>query len=226
LLLSGLLLWLGGNGLVAWAEHRADSGYAALVIGTTPMWPIIIESILERRAPSFLLVLSLLIGFSGLAVLVAPVLKQGLQADASSTAALLSAAICWSSGSLLLQRRPPKTTPILISAYQQLFGGLGLTVVMVLTGEPCPQPTATAWLGWAYLVVAGSLISFTSYIIAVRTLPISVVMTYAYVNPMIALLLGWLVLGERITSTTVFGMVLILTGVSGVFWKRFGLGGR
>ena len=226
LMFSGLLLWLGGNGLVAWAERRADSGYAALVIGTTPMWPVIMESILERKTPSFLLVLSLLIGFSGLAVLIAPVLKQGLQADASSTAALLTAAIAWSSGTLLLQRRPPKTTPILISAYQQLFGGLGLAVVMLLSGEPWPQPTATAWLGWAYLVVAGSLISFTSYIIAVRTLPLSVVMTYAYVNPVIAVLLGWLVLGERITSSTVFGMVLILTRVSGIFWKRFGPGGR
>ena len=223
---SGLLLWLGGNGLVAWAERHADSGYAALVVGTTPMWPVIMESILERKAPSFLLVLSLLIGFSGLAVLVAPVLKQGLRADALSTAALLLAAMAWSGGSLLLQRRPPKATPVLTSAYQQFFGSLGLIAITFISGEPWPHPTTVAWLGWTYLVIAGSLISFTAYVIAVRTLPLSVVMTYAYINPVIAVILGWLVLGERITSATVLGTALILTGVFGIFWKRLGPGGR
>jgi drug/metabolite transporter (DMT)-like permease len=224
LILTGVLLWLGGNGFVAWAERQVNSGYAALVIGTTPMWPVIIESISERRPPSLLLALSMLIGFLGLAVLVTPVLKQGIRADVASTVALLLAAICWSSGSLLMQRRPPQAPLVLISAYQQLFGGLALTAAMIFSGEPWPHPTATAWLGWAYLVIAGSLISFTSYMIAVRTLPISVVMTYAYVNPVIAVLLGWMVLGEPITLSTGLGMGLILTGVFGIFWKRIGPG--
>ncbi len=221
LLVSGLLLWIGGNGLVVWAEQHAASGYAALVIGTTPMWPVIMESILDRRPPSFLLALSLLIGFSGLAVLVSPVIRQGLHADVSSTAALLVAAMAWSGGSLLLQRRPPKTTAILISAYQHLFGSLGLIGVMLLTGEPWPHPIPMAWVGWAYLVIAGSLISFTAFVVAVRSLPISIVMTYAYINPVIAVILGWLVLGERITWSTILGMALIFVGVSGVFLKRF-----
>jgi drug/metabolite transporter (DMT)-like permease len=224
LILTGILLWLGGNGLVAWAERQVSSGYAALVIGTTPMWPVIIEAISEQRKPSFSLVFSMLISFLGLAVLVMPVLKQGIRADAASTLALVLAAICWSSGSLILQRRPPKAPLVLISAYQHLFGGLALTLAMILSGEPWPQPDPMAWLGWGYLVIAGSLISFTSYVIAVRTLPISIVMTYAYVNPVTAVLLGWLVLGERITLSTVLGMVLILTGVFGIFSKRIGPG--
>jgi drug/metabolite transporter (DMT)-like permease len=226
LIVSGLLLWLGGNGLVTYAEHHANSGYAALVVGTTPLWPVIVESIIERKAPSFLLVFSLLIGFSGLAVLVTPVLKQGLWADASSTAALLVASMAWSGGSLLLQRRPPKAAPILTSAYQQFFGSLGLIVLMLLSGEPWPHPAPMAWIGWTYLVIAGSLISFTAYVTAVRSLPLSVVMTYAYVNPVIAVLLGWLVLGERITLSTVLGTALIIAGVFGVFWKRLGPGIR
>jgi drug/metabolite transporter (DMT)-like permease len=226
LIVSGILLWTGGNGLLAWAEHQADSGYAALVVGTTPMWPIIMESVLERKTPSLFLVLFLLVGFSGLAVLVAPVIRQGVRLDAAATAALLTAALAWSGGSLLLQRRPPAVGPLVISAYQHLFGGLGLTGAMLLTGEPYPHPSSLAWLGWTYLVIFGSLISFTAYITAVRLLPISVVMTYAYVNPVIAVILGRLVLGERITLFTVLGMALILIGVSGVFWKRFGLGPR
>ena len=221
LIVSGMLLWTGGNGLVVWAEHQADSGYAALVVGTTPMWPVIMESILDRKPPSLLLILSLLVGFSGLAVLVTPVIRQGLRVDAAATAAL-----AWSGGSLLLQRRPPAAGLLVTSAYQHLFGGLGLTGAMLLTGEPYPHPSSLAWLGWTYLVIFGSLISFTAYITAVRLLPITVVMTYAYVNPVIAVILGRLVLGERITIFKVLGMAVILIGVTGVFWRRFGLGRR
>ncbi|HMK64404.1 MAG TPA: EamA family transporter [Thermodesulfobacteriota bacterium] len=224
LLVTGVLLWLGGNGFVAWAERQVSSGYAALVIGTTPMWPVIIEAISERKRPSFSLVFSMLISFMGLGVLVWPVLRQGVRADLASTLALILAAICWSSGSLILQRRPPKAPLVLISAYQQFFGALALISMAILTGEPWPNPTPMAWVGWGYLVIGGSLISFTSYVIAVRTLPISIVMTYAYVNPVVAVLLGWLVLGERITLFTGLGMVLILAGIFGIFLKRIGPG--
>jgi drug/metabolite transporter (DMT)-like permease len=89
-----------------------------------------------------------------------------------------------------------------------------------LAGEPWPQPNPSAWIGWIYLVIAGSVISFTSYVIAVRTLPITLVTTYAYVNPVIAVLLGRVVLDEQITSSTLAGMVLILAGVAGVFRQR------
>jgi drug/metabolite transporter (DMT)-like permease len=221
LAVSGLLLWLGGNGLVTWAEHHVNSGYAALILGSTPIWPVIIEAILDREPPSVLLILSLVVGFVGLAVLVWPVMQRGGSADVASTFALLVAAVSWSGGSLLLQRSPPQCTPVVISAYQQLFGGLGLAAAMVLTGEPWPQPSPSAWLSWAYLLTAGSLISFTSYVIAVRTLPIAVVTTYAYVNPVIALLLGWLVLSEEVTTGLLAGMGLIIVSVAGVFRQRF-----
>jgi drug/metabolite transporter (DMT)-like permease len=220
LALSGFLLWIGGNGMVTWAEHHANSGYAALILGSTPIWPVIMEAIIDREPPSFLLVLSLFVGFIGLAVLVRPVLQHGVPADVASTVALLIAAVCWSGGSLLLQRSPPQCTPLVISGYQQVFGGLGLVAAMLLTGEPWPQPSPSAWLGWGYLLTVGSLISFTSYVVAVRTLPIAVVTTYAYVNPVIAVLLGWFVLGERITSGMVIGMALILASVAGVFRQR------
>jgi drug/metabolite transporter (DMT)-like permease len=222
LALSGFLLWVGGNGMVTWAEHHANSGYAALIVGSTPIWPVIMEAIIDREPPSALLVLSLVIGFIGLAVLVRPVLHDGIPADVASTVALLIAAVSWSGGSLLLQRSPPQCTPLVISGYQQFFGGLGLAAAMVLTGEPRPLPSPSAWLGWGYLLTVGSLISFTSYVIAVRTLPIAVVTTYAYVNPVIAVLLGWLVLGEQITSGMLIGMALILASVAGVFRQRLG----
>lgn len=222
LAVSGLLLWFGGNGLVTWAECHADSGYAALILGTTPIWAVILEAVLDREVPSPLLILSLLVGFTGMGVLVWPVLQKGVSADLASTVALLIAAVLWPAGSLMLQRSPPKSSSVVVAAYQQFFGGLGLVAAMLLAAEPWPQPNPSAWLGWAYLVIAGSVISFTSYVIAVRTLPITVVTTYAYVNPVIAVLLGRLVLDERITSSTLLGMVLILAGVAGVFRHRSG----
>ena len=222
LAMSGLLLWFGGNGMVTWAERHADSGYAALIIGTTPIWAVILESILNREIPSLFLMVSLLVGFTGLGVLVWPVLQKGVTADFTCTIALLIAAVLWPAGSLMLQRSPPKSTSVVVAAYQQFFGGLGLLAAMALTAEPWPQPSPSAWIGWAYLVIAGSVISFTSYVIAVRTLPITVVMTYAYVNPVIAVLLGRVVLDEQITSTTLLGMILILAGVAGVFRHRAG----
>jgi drug/metabolite transporter (DMT)-like permease len=133
---------------------------------------------------------------------------------------LLTAAVLWPAGSLLVQRSRLECSAVVLSAYQQLFGGLGLTAAMFLTAEPPPQPSGSAWVGWAYLVIAGSIISFTSYLVAVRNLPIRVVMTYAYVNPVIAVLLGWFVLQEPITVTTLLGMALILAGVAGVFRQR------
>ena len=221
LAISGVLMWSAANGMVTWAECHAHSGYAALILGTTPMWPVMLESIIYRQPPSPLLVLSLLVGFAGLGVLVAPVLKYGATADIPSTLALLAAAVAWPSGSLLLQRKPPHLNPLVISAYQQFFGSLALTAAFLGTSEPWPQPTTSAWIGWIYLVIVGSLISFTSYVIAVQTLPISVVMTYAYVNPVIAVVLGWLALDELITLGTVLGMGLILASVAGVFRYRF-----
>jgi drug/metabolite transporter (DMT)-like permease len=220
LAVSGVVMWLGGNGMVTWAERHADSGYAALILGTTPIWAVILEAILDKEVPSPLLILSLLVGFTGLGVLVWPILQKGVSADLASTAALLFAAVIWPAGSMMLQRTPPKSTSVVVAAYQQFSGGIGLVAAMAMTAEPWPQPNPSAWIGWAYLVIAGSVISFTSYVIAVRTLPITVVTTYAYVNPVIAVLLGRVVLDEQITPSTLVGMALILAGVAGVFRHR------
>lgn len=221
LVVSALLLWIGGNGLVTWAEQRAHSGYAALVVGTTPIWAAIIESIVDRRRPSWQLMLSLLIGFVGLTVLTAPVLRAGERADWVATLALLAAPICWGLGSILQQRRPTALSPVVSSGYQQLIGAVGFALLIVLTGEPAPHPTHEAVLGWAFLLVFGSILAFTSYVMALRLLPISLVMTYAYVNPLIAVFLGWLLLDEAVRANTLVGTVLILSGVAGVFHERF-----
>jgi len=100
LVVSGLMLWVGGNGLVNWAEQRADSGLAALIIAATPIWVALVEAIIDRKLPSWRMVGALLIGFSGIAVLTAPTLRQGVHADILSVVALLLAGLSWGSGSV------------------------------------------------------------------------------------------------------------------------------
>lgn len=217
---SGLLLWAGGNGLVVWSEQRADSGYAALLVGTMPIWASLIEALIDRRPPSRLLIASLLVGFAGVGVLTMPQLARGTRADVLSTLALLAAPISWSVGSILQRRRPVGVAPMVSAGYLMIVGAFGFLVLALATREPRPTPTGEAIAAWAYLLVFGSLLGFTSFVNALHTLPTSLVMTYAYVNPVIAVLLGRVFLGEPITIHTIAGTALILAGVAGVFRQK------
>jgi drug/metabolite transporter (DMT)-like permease len=220
LLPAGLMLWVGGNGLVNWAEQRADSGYAALLVGAMPIWVVLMESLVDRRRPTFRLIGALVIGFAGLGVLSWPVLRNASGAGPAQAVALVLAPLSWGAGSIYLTRRAVQLGPTASSAWQHLAGACGFLVVALCAREPWPQPTAGAWAAWGYLVVAGSIVAFTSFLTALRLLPTALVTTYTYVNPVIAVLLGWLILGERITAWTVAGTILILAGVAAAFGER------
>lgn len=220
LLGSGILLWVGGNGLVTWAEMRAASGLAALLVAAMPIYGEAITAIADRRRPAPRMVGAILLGFLGVAVLSFPVLRSGSTGDVLAVIALLLAPLFWSIGSLWFQRRKPDLSIVAISGYQQLLGGLGFAVVALARQEPLPSPTGPAWLAWGYLVVFGSVIAFTSYMMTLRRLPYQVVMTYAYVNPVIAVFLGWLILHEEVTLWTISGAGLVIAGVAGIFNNR------
>ena len=217
---TGVLMWVAGNGGVNWAEQRVDSGLAALIVGTMPIWVALMESLIDRRQPSLLLTTSLLVGFGGLVVLTYPMLRDGVSSDFFGVLAIVFASFSWGVGTIVISRRPLELDPIVVSAWQQLAGGVGFTAVALLVGEAAPRPTPEAWAAWAYLVVFGSLLAYTSFVYAVKLLPATVVMTYAYVNPVIAVMLGWLILSEPITGYTLVGMVLIVGGVYGVFREK------
>jgi drug/metabolite transporter (DMT)-like permease len=144
-------------------------------------------------------------------------LEDGVRSDEVGVIAVAFAAISWGLGSIVVNRRRLDLDPMVISGWQQLAGGVGFAVIAMLVAEPAPKPTPEAWAAWAYLVVFGSLVAFTCFVYALKLLPTTVVMTYAYVNPVIAVLLGWIVLSEPITLFTVVGMTLIVGGVYGVF---------
>lgn len=217
---SAVLLWVGGNGLVTWAEQWAHSSYAALIVGSTPIWVALLEAVLNRRAPSSLLLGALAVGFAGLVVLAAPTLSTGILADVGALAALVGAPIAWGAGSLIQSRRLFDLGLFASSGLQQLVGGVGLMMVAVLGQEPLPSPAPEAWWAWGYLIVFASILTFTAFTQALRLLPTSVVFTYAYVNPVGAVLLGSLVLQEPITGWTIGGAALVLLGVAGVFHAR------
>lgn len=220
LAISGSLLWVGGNGLVSWSEQKVSSGLAALIVGATPIFVALMESVIDRKTPSLLLVASLLIGFSGIVILTYPVIRSGIRADVFSAIGLLVASFSWGAGSLLQSRRPVRVSPLVSSGYQHLFGAFGLVILTLITKETFQSPPLEAWLAWGYLVIFGSVIAFTSYINVLQILPTNIVMTYGYVNPVIAVFLGWIILHEQITLWTIAGTLLVLLGVWGVFRTR------
>jgi len=221
LFISGLLLWVGGNGMVLWAEQRAHSGYAALIIGSMPIWVAIMESFIKKKLPKTTLILFILLGFVGIIILSLPSLLSGNKLDYYSIIALLIGSISWGLGSVFQKYRQVKTEPIISSAYQHLFGGIGFTFLVLIMKEPFPSPTTEAWIAWFYLVTIGSIFAFTSFILALKLLPISLVMTYAYVNPVLALTLGWLILKEPITPFTLIGAFLIVLSVMGIYRYQY-----
>ncbi len=220
---AGLLLWIGGNGLVTWAEQFAESAYAALLIGAMPIWTSVIEAVLDRTWPSPRLALAQAIGFAGVAVLTIPELRVAEGSDLLAVFALLVAPISWGAGAVLQGRRKIEAAPLASAGFQQLVGGFAFILIALAVGEPAPDPTPVAWGGWAYLVFVGGL-AFVSFTEALRLLPTRIVMTYAYVNPVGAALLGWWLLDERITWWTVAGAALVVAGVAGVFRERYAKG--
>lgn len=221
LLVTGLLLWVGGNGLVVWAEQTANSGFAALVVSAAPIWVTLIELALFRKRPGARLLGSLALGFAGLGVLLAPSLHRGGLGDLASGIALVFGAASWAMGSIYQNRHPVRLSSTTTAAYQHLIACGGFLLAARLHGEPAlPTPTPHAWMAWGYLVIFGAL-AFTSFVSALRLLPINITMTYAYVNPVLALLLGWWLLGEPVTRWTACGAVMVIISVVGIFRERF-----
>tara|TARA_B110000438_G_scaffold60094_1_gene60266 strand:+ start:484 stop:1368 length:885 start_codon:yes stop_codon:yes gene_type:complete len=214
--ISGLALWWGGNGLLAIAEMTVPSGYAALIISCTPIWVAIIESILDKKRPSFFLIISLLIGVAGIAVLNWPAILTGNLNDLKGLFLLIIAGLSWGAGSIYQKRKNIHTTPEISSAVQQFTGGIALLITSFIISEPTMNPVPSAWWAWGYLIIFGSVIAFTSFVKALKLLPPNVVFTYAFINPVVAVALGFIILGEPITPWTFAGATLVLVGVFGV----------
>jgi drug/metabolite transporter (DMT)-like permease len=215
----GALLFVGGNGFVAMAEQSVSSGGAAVVCATMPLWIGVLSAVTGDR-PSGREWLSLILGFAGVVVLMG---GPSLDGRPLHVVLILLAPICWSLGSILARRDAKravaagldKPDTAMSSATQMLTGGVALAVVGLGRGETLPAHASTqAWLALGYLAVFGSLIAFTAYNWLLRNARSTVATSYAYVNPILAVLIGAAVSGEPLGVTTVVANVLIIAGVA------------
>lgn len=220
--LVGLLLIVGGNGGVAFAEQWVASGLAAVAVGAMPLWAALFMGLLGRW-PVRLEWFGLLLGFAGVILLN---LGNSIWATPLGAASLLLSPVCWALGSALSSRLTlPKG--LMSSAAQMLIGGVLLLVIGLGMGERMTHlPTLPALLALIFLIVFGSLIAYSAYGYLLRKVRPVLATSYAYVNPAVALLLGALVANERITLVGVLAMLIILTGVGLVSLLQYPQTGR
>jgi drug/metabolite transporter (DMT)-like permease len=212
-LVGGLLL-LGGNGLVVLAEQHVDSGLAALVIAAVPLWVVLLRLGTGDRPRNATLV-GVAVGFLGIAVLLAP---GGGATHALAVLTLLVASLSWSIGSFTSPRLPLPADPFVTTAWEMICGGTLMVGVAATHGEfsefDASAVSGESLAAFVYLVLAGSIVAFTAYVWLLRSAPISLVATYAYVNPAVAVVLGALVLSEPITTRVLLGGALVIASVA------------
>ncbi|PYY03332.1 MAG: drug/metabolite exporter YedA [Acidobacteria bacterium] len=217
--LLAILIFILDYGLLFWAEQRVPSGMAAVIMATIPAFMALSEIILLRTQKlTARLALALLIGLGGVAVLMSRSLSLGGQPiDSAGAVALIVASIGWSVAAALTRKLPLPTSKVMSSGAQMLAGGVLLTLTSAALGEfrhfhPGAVSRAT-WLSLSYLIVAGSIIAFTAYVWLIDHESPTKVGTYAYVNPVVAVLLGYFLGGEGLGLRTILGTLFVLTSV-------------
>ena len=216
----GAALLLGGNGLVAWAEKSVPSGIAALMIATSPFWLTLFESLRAGGTkPTWQAILGLIVGFGGVFLLIGPAEITGAEEsfDTFGTILLLLAPLFWSMGSIYAKNADMPTSTLLSTGMQMLTGAVSLFIVSLVRGElsgfSFELVSMRSWLGLVYLITFGSLIGFVSYGWLLHNAPISLVSTYAYVNPIVAVLLGNLLADEPLNGRILIAAAIIIGSV-------------
>lgn len=220
--LVGVLLLTGGNGLVMLAESgppgvAVPSGIAALLVAVVPLLVVLLRLAVGDR-PRSTTVAGVLVGLGGLVVLVAPTGGAAAAAPLAGALLVLAAATSWSTGSFISSRISMPSDAFVATVYQMAAGAAALLAIGALRGElrgfDVTQVSARSWSALVYLLVAGSLIAFTAYVWLLQNAPISLVATYAYVNPAVAVALGALFVAEPITPRVLLGGLVIVVGVA------------
>ena len=222
--LIGSLLVTGGNGLVMVGELHVPSGVAALIIASVPLWVVIYRRLGGERVARGTLA-GVAVGFAGVALLLLPG-GSGGHVQLVSLLVVCAAAPCWALGSYLSGHRPLPDNPFLSTAWQMMLGGATSLVAGVARGElggvDAGAFSGRSLAGFGYLIVVGSLIAFTAYVWVLQHAPVSKVATYAYVNPVIAIFLGWAILSEHVTGTILAGAAIVVLAVAAIVRRESG----
>lgn len=217
----GTGLCLGGNGLVTVAEQSIASGTAALLVATVPLWLTGLDRIVFGVRLSRLTVAGLVAGFIGTAILVRP----GGSGEVLGALLVVAAAFLWASASLFARRSPAVSSPSVNVGLQMIFGGISTLIAATAAGEwsdlDLVSVSRASWIAWAYLIVAGSIAGFSAYVYLLRNVDTHVTGTYAYVNPVIAVALGTVILDERLDVATIAAGLIVCASVAAII-----IGGR
>ena len=223
-IVGGLLL-LGGNGAVVWAEQYVPSGLTALLVAMVPVWMVLLDWWRQGGThPGARVFIGLALGFAGMAVLVGPEHLMGAgHVDHLGAAVLALGTLSWAIGSLYSRTALLPSSPLLATAMEMLCGGALLALAGTVRGEWAAVDLAAVSLrssvSLAYLVVFGSLVAFTAYVWLLRVTSPARVSTYAFVNPVVAVLLGWALAGEALAARTVLATAVIVAAVAVITWS-------
>lgn len=217
---TGVLMLGIGNAAVVWSELTVPSGVVALIVSTVPIWIVLVDWLRPRgtrpRAP---VVVGLALGIAGMVILVGPkaIVGEG-HVNEVGALVLLVGSITWAIGTIMSKRSKRSASPLVYSALQMIAAAAAMAIASVVAGEPGRfEVAAVSWrsgLSWIYLVFAGSVIGYTAYIYLLGQVSAAKAATYAYVNPVIAVLLGWAFASEPIGSRTLIAAAVILAGVA------------
>jgi drug/metabolite transporter (DMT)-like permease len=216
---SGFFLLLGGNGLVTWAERSVPSGVTALLIGSGPLFVVLVEWAWPGGSrPRPLTAIGMLLGFAGVAWLAAPWQNAGAESlPPAGVAAILIACVSWAIGAIYGRHVHEPAPPFTAAAAQMLAGSVSLALVALVRGEfagwDIASTTVRSWTAFAYLVLVGSLAGYSAFVWLVKHASPAQTATYAYVNPVVAVFLGWLLLGEPVGPRTLAASAVILGAV-------------
>ncbi len=214
----GALLLVGGNGIVGWAEQVVPSSLVALIIAMTPIWMTLIDWMRPGGVrPTLPVSFGLLLGFIGVALLIGPNLFTGTHALNAFIFIIPCSSLSWAIGSVYSRSARMPSSPLMGTSIEMLSGGVLLVILGLVTGETnqvhVHSVSTQSVLALLYLIVFGSLIAFTAYVWLLRNTTLARASTYAYVNPVIAVLLGWGFAGESLTPLTLLAAALIVGAI-------------
>jgi drug/metabolite transporter (DMT)-like permease len=218
--ITGLLMLSFGNGSVIWAEQTLPSGIAALIVAAVPLWIVLVDWLRPRGVrPRGVMFVGVGIGLAGIAILVGPRAEVGRgEIDKVAAGVLMLGSLCWAIGSIVTRRAERPRSALVFTALQMIVAGVAFSIMAIMFGEPrsfaLSAVSVQSLVGWLYLIVFGSLIGYTAYIYLLGAVSAAKAATYAYVNPVIAVLLGWAFANERIGPRTLVAAAVILAGVA------------
>ena len=218
--ITGILMLCCGNGAVSWAEQRVPSGLAALLVAVVPLWIVLVDWLRPHGTrPRLLVATGVVVGLIGLVVLIGPDSLAGHGSiDTAGALVLIVGSLAWAAGSVFTRYGALPDSAVMSTGLQMIGGSIALLIVGAARGEVSSlhlaQISPASWIGWVYLVTFGSLVGFTAYIYLLQTVSPAKASTYAYVNPLVAVLLGWAIAGESVTLRSLEAAAIILAGVA------------